>query len=123
MSICPATSTRFDITYCWTRSRSGSRTRQVLHLVKQIIKAGGKIGVPQGGPFSPLAANIYLNEVDWFFDDDSPQNGGRDPMRQSTITASPMILSSPSAGTTPNGAGPNVPCNVSRNNSHRSVSS
>jgi len=41
---------------------------QVLHLVKQIIKAGGRIGVPQGGPFSPLAANIYLNEVDWYFD-------------------------------------------------------
>lgn len=41
---------------------------QVLHLVKQILKAGGKIGVPQGGPFSPLAANIYLNEVDWYFD-------------------------------------------------------
>ena len=41
---------------------------QVLHLVKQIIKVGGKIGVPQGGPFSPLAANIYLNETDWAFD-------------------------------------------------------
>jgi RNA-directed DNA polymerase len=41
---------------------------QVLHLVKQIIKAGGKIGVPQGGPLSPLAANIYLNETDWAFD-------------------------------------------------------
>lgn len=41
---------------------------QVLHLVKQILKAGGKLGVPQGGPFSPLAANIYLNEVDWTFD-------------------------------------------------------
>ena len=41
---------------------------RVLHLVKQIIKVGGKIGVPQGGPFSPLAANIYLNEVDWFLD-------------------------------------------------------
>jgi RNA-directed DNA polymerase len=41
---------------------------QVLHLVKQIIKVGGKVGVPQGGPLSPLAANIYLNEVDWFFD-------------------------------------------------------
>jgi RNA-directed DNA polymerase len=41
---------------------------QVLHLVKQILKAGGKVGVPQGGPFSPLAANIYLNEVDWTFD-------------------------------------------------------
>jgi group II intron reverse transcriptase/maturase len=41
---------------------------QVLSLVKQIIKATGRIGVPQGGPFSPLAANIYLNEVDWVFD-------------------------------------------------------
>jgi group II intron reverse transcriptase/maturase len=41
---------------------------QVLHLVNQIIKVGGRVGVPQGGPFSPLAANIYLNEVDWFFD-------------------------------------------------------
>ena len=41
---------------------------QVMHLVKQIIKVGGKVGVPQGGPFSPLAANIYLNKVDWFFD-------------------------------------------------------
>lgn len=41
---------------------------QVLHLVKQIIKVGGPVGVAQGGPFSPLAANIYLNEVDWAFD-------------------------------------------------------
>ena len=41
---------------------------QVMHLVKQVIKAAGKIGVPQGGPFSPLASNIYLNEVDWTFD-------------------------------------------------------
>ena len=42
---------------------------KVLHLVKLILKVGGKKGVPQGGPFSPLAANIYLNEVDWYFDD------------------------------------------------------
>jgi RNA-directed DNA polymerase len=41
---------------------------QVLRLIKQIVKATGKVGVPQGGPFSPLAANIYLNEVDWYFD-------------------------------------------------------
>ena len=41
---------------------------QVLRLVKQIIRATGRIGVPQGDPFSPLAANIYLNEVDWAFD-------------------------------------------------------
>jgi RNA-directed DNA polymerase len=39
-----------------------------MHLVKQILKTSGKIGVPQGGPFSPLAANIYLNEIDWMFD-------------------------------------------------------
>jgi len=41
---------------------------EVLHLVKQIIKVSGKVGVPQGGPFSPLAANIYLNDVDWAVD-------------------------------------------------------
>jgi len=41
---------------------------RVMRLVKQIIKTAGKIGVPQGGPFSPLAANIYLTELDWYFD-------------------------------------------------------
>lgn len=41
---------------------------QIMRLIKQILKTGGKIGVQQGGPFSPLAANIYLNEVDWKFD-------------------------------------------------------
>ena len=41
----------------------------VMRLIKQIIKVGGKIGVPQGGPFSPLASNIYLNEIDWQFDE------------------------------------------------------
>lgn len=41
---------------------------QVLHLVKLILKATGKRGLPQGGPLSPLAANIYLNDVDWYFD-------------------------------------------------------
>ncbi len=42
--------------------------REVMHLIKQILKSGGKVGVPQGGPFSPLAANIYLTEIDWMFD-------------------------------------------------------
>lgn len=41
---------------------------QVMHLIKQILKVDGNVGVAQGGPFSPLAANIYLNEVDWAFD-------------------------------------------------------
>jgi group II intron reverse transcriptase/maturase len=40
----------------------------VMRLVKQIIRAAGRVGVPQGGPFSPLAANIYLSDLDWFFD-------------------------------------------------------
>ncbi len=37
---------------------------EVLHLVKQIVKANGAKGVPQGGVLSPLLANLYLNELD-----------------------------------------------------------
>ena len=36
----------------------------VLRLLKLILKASGKRGVPQGGVISPLLANLYLNEVD-----------------------------------------------------------
>ena len=38
--------------------------REILHLLKLIVKASGKRGVPQGGVISPLIANLYLNEVD-----------------------------------------------------------
>jgi RNA-directed DNA polymerase len=40
------------------------RDEDVLHLLKIILKASGKLGVPQGGVISPLLSNLYLNEVD-----------------------------------------------------------
>jgi RNA-directed DNA polymerase len=40
------------------------RDNDLMRLLKMILKATGKVGVPQGGVISPLLSNLYLNEVD-----------------------------------------------------------
>ena len=42
---------------------------QYFDTIRHATLLNGRIGVAQGSPFSPLAANIYLNEVDWYFDE------------------------------------------------------
>ena len=54
--------------------RKNIRDKRVIELIKRYLKAGvmenglrikTEEGSPQGGPLSPLLANIYLNEYDW----------------------------------------------------------
>jgi RNA-directed DNA polymerase len=34
-----------------------------MRLLKLMLKANGRCGVPQGGVISPLLSNLYLNEI------------------------------------------------------------
>lgn len=38
--------------------------KDIMRLLKLVLKSNGKCGIAQGGPLSPLLSNIYLNEVD-----------------------------------------------------------
>lgn len=59
------------------RLKTRTQDADVLRLINRFLKAGvvvdGKIeatsnGVPQGGPLSPLLANVVLDELDWELD-------------------------------------------------------
>ncbi|MBW1868821.1 MAG: group II intron reverse transcriptase/maturase [Deltaproteobacteria bacterium] len=42
--------------------------KRILALVKQFLKSGGRRGIPQGSPLSPLLANLALNDLDHALD-------------------------------------------------------
>ena len=55
-------SVRHDLLFAKVARRI--RDAEILHLIRLVVKAAGKRGVPQGGVISPLLSNIYLTEVD-----------------------------------------------------------
>jgi RNA-directed DNA polymerase len=55
-----------NVRHCLLLAKVAKRVddAEVMHLLKIMLKASGKQGVPQGGVASPLLSNIYLTEVD-----------------------------------------------------------
>ncbi len=61
--------------------------RDVMHLLKLILKATGAKGVPQGAVISPLLSNVYLNEVDVFHRPELLRGWQRHPELEAAGTA------------------------------------
>ena len=50
---------------------------KVMMLIGRILKANGKVGVPQGGVISTLMSNIYLDDIDKMFEKENQQTARR----------------------------------------------
>jgi RNA-directed DNA polymerase len=66
----------------------------VMRLLKLILTAAGKRGVPQGGVISPLLSNIYLNEVDRMLEraKEVTRNNGYTPLEYARYADDMVIL-------------------------------
>src|SRR5213594_4453810 len=69
----------------------------VMRLLKMILKATGKKGVPQGGVVSPLLSNLYLNEVDKMLEGakEATCQGGRECVEYARYADDLVILVGP----------------------------
>src|SRR6202795_1131699 len=67
---------------------------EVMHLLKMMVKATGKKGVPQGGVISPLLSNLYLNEVDRMLERavDTTRRGNKSTSVQYARFADDMVI-------------------------------
>src|SRR5947208_8943680 len=66
----------------------------VMRLLKMILKATGKKGVPQGGVVSPLLSNLYLNEVDRMLEKavETTRRGKYTSIQYARVAADMLIL-------------------------------
>lgn len=69
----------------------------VMRLLKLMLKANGKKGVPQGGVISPLLSNIYLDEVDKMLEraKETTRQGGRECVEYARYADDLVILVGP----------------------------
>jgi len=64
-----------------------------MRLLKLVLTASGKQGVPQGGVISPLLSNIYLNEVDRMLErQKKPRARGNIPTSSMSVFADDLAV-------------------------------